>query len=333
VISKILIVGLGSIGQRHLDIARELFPNANIQILRFKNNKCPKKADGVFLSIQDAIDFYPDIVVIANPASEHIRLAKVFSESGAHLLIEKPLSITSEGTNELITISKKNKKILMVGYNLRFLMSLKKFRDFVQNKTAGRVLSVRCEAGQFLPSWRPTIDYRDSVSAKKKLGGGVLLELSHEIDYLIWIFREIDWVKATLSKQSDLEIDVEDSAFLTLGRDNENDSLIISLNLDFIRQDKKRECVAICEKGTLRWNGITGAVDIFHKDSKSWEQIYLADSSINDSYINEWKHFVDCIENNKEPIISVYDGLKVLEVIEAARISSDLNSKVFLKKS
>jgi predicted dehydrogenase len=282
--------------------------------------------------MEDAIDFSPDIAVIANPASEHIKIAKVFLEIGAHLLIEKPLSIDNVGIKELIDISEKNKKILMVGYNLRFLMSLKKFRDFLEKNLVGKILSVHCEAGQFLPSWRPVIDYRNSVSAKKSLGGGVLLELSHEIDYLIWIFRDIDWVKATLSKQSNLEIDVEDSAFLTLGRDSVNDSLIISLNLDFIRQDKTRQCVAIGEKGTLRWNGITGIVDVFFKDSQLWEQLYLPDSHVNESYMNEWMHFIGCIEDNKEPAINGYDGLKVLEVIEAARISSDLNSKVFLRK-
>ena len=83
----------------------------------------------------------------------------------------------------------------MTAYNLRFLPSLQAYRERIQFGVIGKVLSVRCEIGQYLPSWRPGSDYRQAVSASRALGGGALLELSHEIDYLRWIFGEVAWVQ------------------------------------------------------------------------------------------------------------------------------------------
>ena len=139
----------------------------------------------------------------------------------------------------------------MTGYNLRFSPSLMYFNELIKKNIVGQILSVRCEVGQYLPEWRPNKDYRKTVSANFHLGGGVLLELSHEIDYLRWIFGEVDWVRATLAQQSSLVFDVEDSAHLTLGfLPNENGrQLIGTLNLDFIRHDQTRACIAIGEKG------------------------------------------------------------------------------------
>ena len=112
-------------------------------------------------------------------------------------------------------------------------------------------MSVRCEISHYLPSWRPECDYRQGVSGRGELSGGALLELSHEIDYLRWIFGEAVWVNATLSRQSRLEIDVEDTAHLVIGfaPDNGGRQLIASVNMDFIRHDNTRLCIAIGEKG------------------------------------------------------------------------------------
>jgi predicted dehydrogenase len=104
----------------------------------------------------------------------------------------------------------------MVGYNLRFMKSLKKFREILKKNTIGKILSIRSEVGSYLPSWRPDSDYKKSVSAIKKLGGGVLLELSHDIDYLVWLFGNVKWVSSTIHRQSNLKIDTEDTAHITL---------------------------------------------------------------------------------------------------------------------
>ncbi len=324
-ISRLLIVGLGSIGIRHLRIARELFPDADIRVLR--HEEClsiPEYANGCFSTIEQAVAFSPQIAVIANPAPFHISVAKQLADVGVHLLIEKPLSLSVDGVPQLIETCHKQGSVLMTGYNLRFLPSLQRLRTLLLENTIGSVLSVRCEIGQYLPSWRPEADYRQSVSARHELGGGVLHELSHELDYLRWIFGEVEWVNATLSRQSTLEIDVEDTAHLTLGFLPVVDKfqLIGTVNLDFIRHDTTRSCTAIGENGTLRWNGLTGIVELYEAGAKEWRELFRHHHQRDDSYLAEWRNFIDCVNEHKKPLVTGEDGLKVLQIIEAARISA-----------
>ena len=330
-IDRILIVGLGSIGKRHLRLARELLPNADIRVLRHQAaNEVHEYSNGSFSSIEESIDFAPQIAVIASPATFHIATAQALAEVGAHLLIEKPLSASLDGVTKLLDTCQKQGVVSITGYNLRFLPSLQRYRDLLAEGVVGKVLSVRCEIGQYLPSWRPDSDYRQGVSAQRELGGGALLELSHELDYLRWIFGEVEWVKATLSRQSMLEIDVEDTAHLTLGFASALDGyrLIGAVNLDFVRHDTTRICTAIGEKGSLRWNGLTGEVLFYGAGRKEWELMFSHQHHRDDSYMAEWKNFIECVNAHKIPLITGEDGLKVLQIIEAARRSAKLGGKM-----
>jgi predicted dehydrogenase len=324
-INRILIVGLGSIGKRHLRLARELLPNADIRVLRHQaTNEVPEYSNGSFSSIEESIAFAPQIAVIASPATFHIGTAQALAEVGVHLLIEKPLSASLSGVMQLLETCQNQSVVLLTGYNLRFLPSLQRYRDLLGEGVVGKVLSVRCEIGQYLPSWRLDSDYRQGVSARHELGGGVLLELSHELDYLRWIFGEVDWLKASLSRQSSLEIDVEDTAHLTLGFESALDGyqLIGAVNLDFVRHDTTRLCTAIGEKGSLRWNGLTGEVLFYGVGRKEWELMFSHQHHRDDSYMAEWKNFIECVNTHKIPLITGEDGLKVLQIIEAARHSA-----------
>ena len=324
-ISRILIVGLGSIGQRHLRLAREIIPEADIRVLRHQSGGAvPSGSNGCFSRMDEAIAFAPQIAVIANPAPFHIDTAQAMANAGVHLLIEKPLSDSLKGVGQLLETCREQGTVLLIGYNLRYLPSLQRFRDLLGGRVIGKVLSVRCEIGQYLPCWRPDNDYRHGVSARHDLGGGALLELSHELDYLRWIFGEVEWVKATLSRQSGLEIDVEDSAHLTLGFMPAADGhrLIGTVNLDFIRHDTTRLCTAIGESGSLRWNGLTGEVTLFPAGASEWRQESSHPHQRDDSYLAEWQHFIACVGESKVPQVTGEDGLKVLEIIEAARESA-----------
>ena len=330
-IDRILIVGLGSIGKRHLHLARQILPTADIRILRHHPaSEAPKYANGVFFRMKEALDFVPQIAVIANPAPFHVATAQALASVGAHLLVEKPLSDSLTGVAQLLETCRQKRLELLTGYNLRFVTSLQRFRNLLSERIVGRVLSVRCEAGQFLPDWRADSDYRQSVSAQRKLGGGALLELSHELDYLRWIFGEVDWVHATLSRQSTLELDVEDSAHLSLGFFPTSDSppLIATVNLDFIRHDTTRLCTAIGESGSLRWNGVTGCVDLYQAGAKKWEELFRHPQQRDDSYLAQWNHLIDCVQQHSTTLISGEDGLRVLEIIEAARSSASTGKTV-----
>lgn len=325
-IDRILIVGYGSIGSRHFRLARQLFPNADIRLLRHQPGEViPADANGCFHDLASALAFEPHLAVVANPAPFHLRVAFPLAERGVHLLIEKPLSDSVAEVSRLIEVCKSHQCILMTGYNLRFLPSLTRFRDLVRSgEFAGKIASVRCEVGQYLPTWRQGVDYRKGVSARKDLGGGALLELSHEIDYLCWIFGRVDWVSASLLRQGGLDIDVEDSAHLLLGFEAAADGhqLVASLNMDFIRHDTTRSCVAIGSEGSLRWNALTGCVDFFARGSANWQTIYTHVPERDESYFSQLNHLLRLVEHRETPLVSGEDGLRVMEVIDAARKAS-----------
>jgi predicted dehydrogenase len=323
-------------GLQHLELSRQLYPNAEIKIfVHRKPHENVKLSDGYLETVKQVQKFAPQIAIIANPATFHLEKAQKFAEAGIHLLIEKPLSTSTVGIIELINTCKKNDVVLMTGYNLRFSYSLTRFNELIKEKIVGKILSVRCEVGQYLPDWRPNKDFRKTVSANKRLGGGVLLELSHEIDYLRWIFGDIVWVRATLGKQSSLEIDVEDSAHLVLGFELNSDrnQLIASLNLDFIRHDQTRSCTVIGDKGTLRWNGLTGTVDVYTQNSENWVELFTHHSDTNETLLAEWENFLESVNKKSEPFITGEDGLRVVEVIEAARKSAATGCQVVVNKT
>jgi predicted dehydrogenase len=332
-ISRILIVGLGSIGKLHLRLARELLPGADIRVLR--HEKCrliPEYANGCFSKLSHAIEFEPQLAVIASPATFHLSVAQPLAQAGVHLMVEKPLSASINNVPQLLQTCREKGTVLLTGYNLRFFPSLQKFRRLLSENIVGSALSVRAEIGQYLPSWRPGTDYRKSVSARSEFGGGVLLELSHEIDYLRWLFGEVEWVSAIQRKQSRLEIDVEDTAYLTMGFAHapEATPLIAALNMDFVRHDTTRTCTVIGEAGSLRWNALTGTVELFEIGNSVWETLFTHQAQRDDSYLAEWRNFLGCIADKAAPFISGDDGLAVLRIIEAAKESSATGSIVAL---
>lgn len=333
-IERVLIVGLGSAGRRHLEIVRRLCPSADIRILR--QNSFERDLDStedlecVITSLKEAQYFVPEVAVLCNPAPSHVSLAMTFAEMGSHLLIEKPLSDSTKEVVPLLNVCRNNGRILQVGYNLRYSSSLCEFRNELKQELIGEVFSIRCEVGQWLPSWRPATDYRKTVSANRLLGGGALLELSHEIDYLGWIFGSIDWVRATLVKSSSLEIDVEDTASLILGLRKRQHSLspFCSLTMDFVRHDATRRCQVMGERGVLLWDGLKGEVSLLEAGDSKWKILHSFELDLQNSYLNEWRDFLKCIEEGGKPLVTGEDGLSVLAVVEAARESSATGRQV-----
>ena len=320
-ISRALVAGLGSIGQRHLRLLREALPGADIRVLRHSN--CAgtiEYANGWFLRLEEAQSFAPELAVIASPAPYHIVTARALAETGTHLLVEKPVSDGVAGVAALIALCAVRRQLFQVGYNLRFLETLQRFRAEIESGRIGTVYAVRCEIGQYLPAWRPGNDYRTTVSAQKALGGGVLLELSHELDLLRWIFGEVDWLSAWIGRQSALEIDVEDIAMLQIGFAN---GPVAQLGMDFVRRDTTRVCIAIGEQGSLRWDAVAGTVDRFDRQTGGWVELGSQIPDRDASYRAQIAAFLGAITRGMpDPIAATgTDGLAVMRLIEAARRS------------
>lgn len=329
-IDKILVVGLGSIGKRHLKILRNFYPKADIRVLRHQySNIIPKFSDGIYTKIKEALEFGPQIAVISNPLPYHMRYAIPLAKIGCNLLIEKPISENKKQIQQLINLRDEKKILVQVGYNLRFDKGIRYLKKLVSSKKFGKIFSIRCEAGNFLPNWRLNSDYTKEVSANKNLGGGVLLELSHELDYLQWLFGNIINISAKLRHHSKLKIDVEDTAYINLDISQKNKKSLISasLNLDFVRHDSTRTCTIICEKGTVRWDGIKCIVEKITQGERNWETLYRYNQNKDDTYKLEWEAFLTSMKKKNMTEVSIESARQVMDIIHAARISNNLKNK------
>jgi len=258
---KILVVGYGSIGKRHTN---NLMSINNIDIIICTKNEeafqLKKKGIKIFNSLSMALKEKPDISIICNETSFHIKTAIKLAKNGSHLFIEKPLSNSLKNINELTKIIEKNKLITMIGCNMRFHDGIKLMKKLIEKNEIGRILSVTVENGSFMPDWHPWEDYRNSYASKKQLGGGVVLTQVHEIDYLYWFFGKVTEVFSFTDKLSDLQLDVEDYSGSLLKFKNKT---IGEIHLDYFQKPAVRNCKIIGTKGKIIWNWNNNHLQVF----------------------------------------------------------------------
>lgn len=327
---RLLIAGLGSIGRRHLATLRELRPGDEIVALRHERTAEPPLpgVERYVFSLDEAVASRPEAAFICGPASSHVAVALAFARNGTHLFVEKPLSHRLDGIDELIATCARGRLTLMVGYNLRFLESLRGVREAAAAGAIGRILSARAEVGQYLPDWRPQSDYRASVSAREELGGGALLELSHEIDYLRWLCGEITEVEAFCARTSELELDVEDTVEMLVRFEG---GAIGSLHLDMVQRSPVRGCRLIGSKGTLTWDGMTDAVRLFSAGSNEWKELMPPRApNRGATYRAELAHFFDCVLSGTPPLVGGEDGRRIVQIALAAKTSAQERCAVTL---
>jgi predicted dehydrogenase len=317
---KALVVGSGSIAQRHICNLRRLLPDAEVACVSASGRAM---ADGETAatcqmpSLAAALDWRPELAVVASPAPLHLDHAGALLHRDVPVLIEKPLSDSLVRAHAAAPLLARHRDRIEVAYNLRFLSSARRMKQLVDEACVGRVLGLRVEVGQYLPDWRPQADYRRQVSANKSLGGGVLLELSHELDYLTWLFGRFDKVFCIASSTGLLEIDVEDHADILLSRDG----LTAQVHLDFLQRRASRSCKVIGETGTLQWDLIANSISLA---GPVGEEVLFSDPGVdrNDMYVEQLRGFIKVAAGHGAPRITVDDGLTVLDMIEAMRHSA-----------
>lgn len=328
-ISKILIVGSGSIAAKHHSIAKSIYPCADVRVYSESGNKLK---DGRMLStFKEVVEFSPQISVLANMTSKHLNIGIALAKLGSHLLIEKPLSDNLYGVTELLEIEKDLNLKIQVGYNLKYLPTFKLFSKLVRSEEVGRVLDIHIQVGKDLQTWRPNQDYRKSVTAKKINGGGVLRELSHEIDYFIEVFGYPTWVFASTARVGDLEVDVEDIAHIVIGlKGNDKREVMATLHLDFIRQDAVRKCTVIGSRATLEWDVLSGRIEVKDASSMPGTVYKMNSESIQDTYFEEWTDFIQSITDNKKPANNLISSIHTMEIILACEKSQETSRRVYL---
>lgn len=320
---NVLVIGYGSIGKRHVDNLLKLRQIDQIivcsnHIESFQNHpereklKIVRSLDELSPIMSDGRQF--DFAIIANETYRHIETANTLVESGINLFIEKPLadSVTKAISLKKKIAEKSNTKIF-VAYNFRFLGAIQYIKNKISSGVIGSLYFAEIEVGQYLPSWRPMSDYRESYSARKDKGGGVALDLSHEIDYMRYLFGgPVSW-KIMKSKVSDLEIDSED---LFEGIYRFSRGIICSVHMDYIRHNEKRVINIVGSKGTLECDFINKYIKIQKNNGEILliEDAHLFD--VGESYKSELNHFIECIEKDKTLQITLDDGIEVLKLIE-----------------
>jgi predicted dehydrogenase len=312
---KILVIGAGSIGRRHIDNLNLLGYNTidvvDIDKTRLTYVKKNFTIRNIFNDINDAPADY-DAAFILTPPANHIEMAIQQAKKGTDLFIEKPLSHSAKNVDELIRIKENNDLIIAVGYNLRFNRGLTQLKSYVEKKSMGKIYYIRAEMGQFLPDWRPWQDYRQSYTARKELGGGIILDGSHEIDYVLWLVNSIPTdIKSVYEKVSDLEITTEDIAeiFFTF-----EGGIIASIHLNMIEKEYNRYCKIVGKKGSIKWIFRENILEVYDGESSTFtKEKYEYDP--NHSYLEELDHFFSCIETRKEPLSNVYTAKETLETV------------------
>lgn len=322
-IMKILVVGCGSIGERHirnlkmLSVDKIIACDTNPERLALIKDKYDVQE--TYTELQEAMNQGIDAVLVCTQPSTHIPIALDAIDYKAHVFIEKPMSNNLDGVDELIKSASKDGLVICVGYNFRFHQGLKLVKDMLDRGEIGKILSARAEFGQYLPDWRPWQDYRQSYTAKKELGGGIILDGSHEIDYMRWLLGDAEEIFCFAGKISDLEVETEDVAGILM---KFKSGAIGEIHLDFVRRDYSRTCEIIGEKGTIKWSYQDRFVKIYSVDAKKWK-IFNIKTDPTDMYLQEMQHFIDCVKTGEKTLIDGEDGKNTLEIALLAKKSAE----------
>ena len=309
-IKRICIIGFGSIGRKHFSIVREMYPEIEIILVRSgkgKNFGEEKFAKKIVNNIDEAINFSPEAAFICTPATLHLIQATKLIEKNIPILIEKPLSDSSIGIKDLKILANQSNAVILVGYVLRYSESLKFFKKMIDNKLRFNFDRADINCQSFLPDWRPNQDYKKSPSANKKLGGGVLLELSHEIDYIQWIFKKISKVNyAVLKKVSNLDIDTEDYVSIA----GKTSASVFSLNLNFFSLKSIRKIIINGKDFTLEGDLVKNKLKIFEKNKVRKKKI-----KIDKDYTYRKQH-ESLLNRNFLQSCSYKEGIGIMSIID-----------------
>ncbi|MCD5987013.1 Gfo/Idh/MocA family oxidoreductase [Pseudomonas sp. CDFA 553] len=327
-----LVIGSGSIARRHMANIKGMYPGARVGCLSASGRVMDPAELGedvvIYSSMDNAIADRPTSAIVASPAPFHIEQAEALVRAGVPVLIEKPLADSLQRFKASADLLLEEQDTVVIAYNLRFMPSAGVTKQIIDSGQLGHIHSVSVDVGQYLPDWRPASDYRKNVSAQHKLGGGVLLELSHELDYLQWLFGPLQSVYCVARTSGALELDVEDlvDAFLT-----SECGVVINLHMDFLQRAPVRCCKVIAEHGSLEWNILKNRVTLHLNASESTVLFDDADYDRNQMYVDELAHFQDVANRKSRPFVTVAQGLSTLTVVDALKRSSATGAVVSLK--
>jgi len=342
---KFLIAGLGSIGRRHF---RNLIAIGEKDIILLRTRKATLPDDElagypVEADLQEALQKHqPDAVIVANPTSMHLDAAIPAAEAGCHILLEKPVSHSLERLDILKKAAETSGSKILVGFQFRYHPTLNKARELIQSNTLGKILTVHAHWGEYLPQWHPWEDYRQSYAARAELGGGVIVTLTHPLDYLRYLLGEVESLWSFNGHISPLEVDVEDIAEIGLKFVND---VVGGVHVNYFQRPSVHRLEIVGTNGTLRWDNADGILHL-HKYPASFGSYSdnppapIMESfsppegfERNQLFVAQTRHFVDVVRGEKEPLCNLEDGVQALRLALAAYRSQETGRMVKLTET
>jgi len=213
-----------------------------------------------------------------------------------------------------------------MGCNLRFHPCIKKIKSMIEQQKIGKIISAQIQTCSYLPDYHPWENYRRGYAARKDLGGGIILTQIHEIDYMYWLFQEVESVISMSGKFSDLDVDVEDYAACLLKFRNK---IIGELHMDYFQRPDFKSCQIRGTKGEIYWDSDNNRVNIYNMNKKRWKtEMEIKNYQRNFSYVEQLKHFLQCVKQRKKTINDLEQGIVTLKIVLAIKKASKLMKTV-----
>lgn len=312
---KILIIGAGSIGTRHLKNLIAL--GCKDLVVSDPDASKPKSLAkiGNFVFYRDAKEAIqkskPRVVLICAPAHLHIPLARLAISYGADVFIEKPLSVNLSGIDSLIKKAKEDRRVVMVACNFLFHEGFRKLQYILEKKIYGKPLLCRVAQGFYLPEAKKNINLKKIYMSKKKEGGGVILDfISHPIYYLSALFGDVKRVASLVSRLHPLGFNSDELAIVALEHAN---GVLSNISSDYACRKLTHRVEVVTEKGLLTLD-IQGD-SLFFEDGQSKRELYRGDKDLNKMFIEEMEHFLRCVERRNNPLQDLSGGKKILQIL------------------
>jgi predicted dehydrogenase len=333
---KFLIAGLGSIGRRHF---RNLIALGEKDIILLRTRKSTLPDDElagypVETDLQEALQKHkPDAVVVANPTSMHLDVAIPAAEAGCHILLEKPVSHSLERLDVLQKAAEKSGSNILVGFQFRYHPTLNKAREMIHSNVLGQILTVHAHWGEYLPQWHPWEDYRQSYAARADLGGGVIVTLTHPLDYLRYLLGEIESLWSFHGHISPLELDVEDVAEIGLKFANK---AVGGVHVNYFQRPPVHRLEIVGTDGTLRWDNADGILQLYKMPASFGSFSDTPPAPVletfsppegferNQLFVAQTRHFIEIVRGEADPACNLEDGILALRLARAAYQSTSM---------
>lgn len=306
---KALIVGLGSIAEKHIKSLKKI--NSKIELFAFRSGFSQNlNANVVDVHDKNQIPSDLDFVLICNPTYRHRETIQEFLYLGKPFFIEKPSFMSVNEGKEIMDLVKINGIRTYVGFNFRFHPVINWLKD---NLSKFNLFEVNIYCGSYLPDWRPGKDYSLIYSSSREMGGGVNLDLIHEMDYTLWLFGKPRKSTSFSAKVSTLNINSNDFAHYLLEYPNMN----VSITLNYYRKDPKRYIEVVTDRTTIYADLISGI--IINSDN---EVIFSYSNPIQETYYMQMRYFLNTLEKSSSFMNDIEESLVTLDYALNKQISN-----------